>query len=266
MENKYLVKIAEDYKKKKVGLGKSLGIAALTGTVAGSVAQVAGSAGLMNSGLYTGEGYNHEADGHTIRRFIKDNKLKVSFNDKNPDIHKVKSTRFGARIRDMIKNHGAPAYIHAQHHGYSKNFITKNKGRFPNKKVNDAIMHELGHAKNWKHMPASVGLAYSINRGALGTAGSFGTSAALLSNEKTEKYAPLAAVAHQSPILLDETMAHVHAFGAIKKAKGLKAALRFAKNTVAPALGTYGAAAAGEIGGAMWAKHIVHNIRNKGNK
>lgn len=189
------------------------------------------------------------ADRHTIKKFLRDNKMKVHF----------------------TKEEGSPGYLHKDiHNSYASiaNKIVPNSVPTTEhlhtirgvrlKSVNHAVtMHELGHAKDFTNKyvrqiaKAQAPLRLGKNVATIG----------MLSNEKTRDYAPLVPLANAAITLREEGAANYHAYKGIKAHKGTQAANKFLTKLVPKQMGHYALATLTPVASTYIASKIIKNLR-----
>lgn len=261
--NKYLEKIAEQGKKKKeLHPGKALGSFLVAGTAANLA--TAGPHAKFNQAVDKAiHGSSASgADLHTIRKFMKDNGLHkdVSFNTRKHFVDKAGFTgRVGAGYKHMVRNSsGSPAYIPPHHigAGNTKGFVIGSR-KIEGGHINpDILMHELGHAKDYKSFGGVKKLLTTL-RSPLAQGITGGATIAALSNEKTRDYAPAIAAIPGLSMLREEAAANFHAFKGIKAHKGSAAANKFLKKLVPKQMAGYAMAASAPVLGAYGAKKMM---------
>lgn len=268
MSNKYLEKIAElkqpqpDSNKKKVGLGTAIG-AALGGGMASGLTLGMAQLGLSKKVMGQVHSEEHESNLSTVKKMIRDNKLNVSFNQRESYIDKHIKNNNHKLVANAMNMAGAPAYMPPEKTG-GKGFVLGAKGRTlygTTKSINpDIIMHELGHAKDFgKHKNIKMGGQ---------VAGKYGNVAgtAMLLNEKTRDYAvPVTAISSLAT-LRSEGAANYHAYKGIQAHKGTMAANKFAKRLLPSQMGAYGLGAATNVAATYIGKKIIDHRTKALNK
>ena len=143
-----------------------------------------------------------------------------------------------------------------------------------NAKGADLAMHEHGHAHSFNKYRKALGgkgikgklIMHSLSqRSALGLGALAGGYAATSDNESVRKAAPYAVAASTIPMLAEEAQASLSPAKHLLKTRGAAVAKKFLKK-MAPAYGTYVAAAATGVGAASWAKHLKNKAVEKANK
>lgn len=149
-----------------------------------------------------------------------------------------------------------------------------NKRPYVHAKSPDVAMHEYGHANNFnkyrkaagsKGLKAKVIMHSLSQRSALGLGGLAGAYAATSDNKKARDIAPYAVAASTVPMLAEEARATLSPAKHLLKTRGAKVAKSFLKK-MAPAYGTYVAAAGTAAGTAVLAKHFKNKAIEKANK
>lgn len=267
--NKYLAKIAED--KKKTSYVKSLAITA----GAGAIGKTVGEAGMLGTQLAMmskmENSKNTGANLSTIKHYMKHNDLKdVTFSENKFKKHLGASKGFHGFLKDQLHDqagvHGNPAYFHAKSLGGGKNYVNKH-----GVKNHDVIMHELGHAKDFKRFGKTKMTANALSMFAshhpVGIVGQYAGAAALAKKKETRKYAPLVPLVAAAPTLINEGKANVNAMKGIHAHKGLKAALKYGKGVGALNTASYWSRPAGLAAGIYSATKILDHIeKNMVNK
>lgn len=117
------------------------------------------------------------------------------------------------------------------------------------------IFHELGHAKSMKNVGKLRALALTKGMMAGGI-----TSSALMIDDRTRPYAPLAMAAGWAPQLHEEAKASITAAKFMKGHYGAKSKVyKEGVKDLARAYSTHGLTAAGAIGGTIWAAKYLRD-------
>lgn len=282
--NKYLVKIAEKTKEKSSwnNPGHIVGGILLGGTAAAPMKIGANALG-KNIRRMVEMPSSDIADRHTVKHFMRKN----NFNKSNLSFDHIrtgKSSNPFENLRRTLNNLGGstrnPAYVDkhlsktinsvsSKIHkdiklapDFKKNHIQGLGG----KGINHTItMHELGHAKDFNTGAVKLkrGLAYTNAGLALGGGA---LTAAMLSNEKTQDYAPLVPAAQMGIHLRQEGAANYHAYKGIKAHKGAKAANKFLTKVVPPQMGNYTLGLGAGVAGAYAASKLIKHFKKLENK
>lgn len=241
--NKYLEKIAE-YKKDSYERANASSVAGAMagGAVVGNMI-TAPIAGHFHRKL-TKATMSHDSasDLGTIRKFMRDNNLKTTFNNRESVIDKKYAKGSYAHKASMaLRNYNNPAY-----EAISDRIVGVR--RYDGKAINhDIIMHELGHAKDYssnKKLKLAEKLVSSHPAAKLVAAAGTGLA---LSNKETRDYAPLIPAAAGLATLRQEAAANHHAYKGIKAHKGALAANKFLKGVAKNNILNYSAALAGPV-------------------
>jgi hypothetical protein len=135
-------------------------------------------------------------------------------------------------------------------------------------------LHEYGHAHSFNRARKAFGrTGTKLHYGSIiasqkltvGIGGLAGAYAATSDNDKARKYAPAAVAASTVPLLVEEARASLSPAKHLWKTRGRKVAGEFLKK-MAPAYGTYLAAAGTAVGTASIAKHFKNRAIEKANK
>lgn len=262
--NKYLEKIAEEEKKNKSKwqIGAGLG-AAFGGNIIGSTPIGIAQLGVSKKVINEIHNPHNESDLGTIKKMIRDNDLKVSFNTRSHHVNKQFSNgELGNVFKDMVKGTKSPAFLPVKGKD-GKKFVVgvKDRGIFGTEKTKvlnkDVIMHELGHAKDFSSFgKTKLGISTA---GRLGGYGSVG----MLMHKDTRDHATTVAALSTLPTLRDEAAANYHAYKGIQAHKGTGAARRFAKRLLPAQMGTYALGAASKVAGIYAGKKILDHLDKK---
>lgn len=217
--NKYLEKIAEQSKKYKSEGGSAVKWGAgsiFTGQAAGL-----GAIGGMAIKAEKGPKHYSKEELSSVRSFLRKSGLgsKVKFEKDNPmgmpNPHMRENKTYKMNFRGQEVEHPFKNY------GKHKTHVVNN----PFKNYN-VLMHELGHAKDFKNFGRTSTKARMMGYGIsskLAIPGGAALGYAAMQNKKTEKYAPLAALAPAIPALKGELTADFHALKHIGKTRGARA-------------------------------------------
>lgn len=230
MSNKYLEKIAEDTKDKKVGYGKAF-LGALGGGLVGM--------GLSTSvpGFKTGFGLDRMAEsskdqigtGHTEHEF-----LKRHFKDIKVEIIKEHNSPIGPHVLRTTED--IPSFflqkglnidtLKLKDLKHLKNL--KAKKILYGSKNHGIHMHEMGHALDFKNISSMPHLLkYNATRVGVGAVGLGTTLHGIKKGNKTE--AAGGVILGSSPILFSELKANKNAYKAFKEFEGKEVANKFLK-------------------------------------
>ena len=293
MTNKYLEKIAvttsenHDQKSRKFSGVSMAGQAFVAGTAintAGAIVHKKYVSPALEKMVPHTKGQS-SADLGTIRHMIRKNKLEVSMNDRGHALRKAVGPRISSpssisdyktnAIKDDIVHAGtftsAPGMFSRKHldgsgatkdvliGGRQKDILGNRTGVATNP---DVIMHELGHAKDYKTGHSKLkSLAYTHGT----NAAAVGAGAALL-NEKTQDYATPIAVLGEVGKLRAEGAANYHAYQGIKSHKGAEAAKKFATKLVPKQMATYALPSATIVGSTYAVQKLVKHYRDHNHK
>lgn len=215
----------------------------------------------------------------TIKKTLRDGDLykRVTLNTRE---HNVAKTFPGNReidqaIRSIAQSPRGPAHIPPLQAGGKGMVIGTRDNRFNGIFANtrsgrdriinkDFIMHELGHAKdNVTHANLKTQLKTIGGHTRRGKIVGLGASTALLSSEKTENYAPIAAAVPGLITLRQEGAANYHAYKQIAKHQGKAAANKFLKKFVPHQMAAYAIPAAAPVIGTIAAGSAIKHTRRK---
>lgn len=204
--NKYLEKIAEETKSKKLNSLQKFGIG-YTGLIAGGAAGgVASQASLKSLGKdLTSKG---SVDKATIKKILKNENLDVTFS----------AAKSGNRRIESLGRFVGPFAMHkGMTEGLTKNYIGRKIGPLgpnPDAKIKnlDTIVHELGHIKDFNSYKNIKSLATVRKFSNVGSSVGGLIGAGMLTNDKTKDYAPIAPLVLNAPILHGEAAANYHGY------------------------------------------------------
>ena len=230
--NKYLEKLASDSTKDSPGYGLATAGAIGTGVLTDVLAyplQLASYKHLLTQ--HENPSSSNIGDGSTAKKFIEEHGLNLDINhdasNKGPHFRPLRKSQLGT---------DAKAYLQGSHnHGI--------------------MMHELGHALDFKHKSMEglvakrfgsgvVGLGVTIHGVKNGNAGEAASGMGLMSAHK----------------LLGEAVANKHAYSAFKKHEGSVVANKFLRKIVLPnTINYHSPVIAGALGAAALTKYLHRN-------
>jgi hypothetical protein len=269
--NKYLIKIAKEKSswnsEKNMLAASSIGGLAATPLILGNQLLGNSLAGEIEKSA------PDIADRHTVKHFMRKNNL-----HKNTSFEHNRGGLFGAHASGRNPGYVDKNIINKVFSKIKK-FIPKEFEEYMpphmNKHniqglggtgINHAItMHELGHAKDFNSGMIKTKNALAMSKIPLGIAGGV-AGLALLSNEKTEDYAPIPTAISGAITLREETAANVHAYKGIKAHKGVKAANKFVTKILPRQMGGYILGTAAPVVGMYAASKIIKSLRGDDKK
>lgn len=215
----------------------------------------------------------------TIKKTLRDGDLykKVTLNTRDHSVAKAfpGSGMMDRSIRTIAQNAPGPAYIPSSQTGGKGIIIGTRKSNFKgifgntqsgrDRIINkDVIMHELGHAKDMAtHTKLKTRAAMMGGHAIPGKLAGLGASTALLSSEKTEKYAPIASAVPGLITLRQEGAANYHAYKQIAKHQGKATANKFLKKFVPHQMAAYAIPMAAPVIGTAVAGKVIKHTRQK---
>ncbi|HET8686066.1 MAG TPA: hypothetical protein VFM18_05300 [Methanosarcina sp.] len=245
--NKYLEKIANTHQINYTDPGSVVGSMALGSAIGHAVTlPVTSHFGDKLEAQFRKTG---QADSSTIKSFLRNNKLKTSFNVRDSVIDRKHGNSIQGKILRSMRR-GGPAYEPSTDTVVG----VRRHGRVINK---DVIMHELGHAKDRSSFKTLKTLEGRLTRTSIGKLGTTAAVGAALYNKDTRDYAPAVAAVPGALVMRQEGMANYHAYKAIRNHKGAAAGKEFLKKIVKPNTFNYLSSVAAPVLGAYVAKRFL---------